>query len=153
MTYSDKKKRLINKVKRINTVNGYDITITDKVIHKSVYSTTFQSRFGIQSIQSVFQLIKFNDSKKGQTEKPIKDKDAIANIADILDNIDNHLPFKNNVKCKWARFIQTSKITKGLITMFFNNPTLVFIKEFLSYKNVDKMRALLIKLLYSKRIW
>ena len=36
------------------------------------------------------------------------------------------------------------------MAIFFSNLTLVFMWENLSYKNVDKMRALLIELLYGK---
>ncbi len=42
---------------------------------------------------------------------------------------------------------------KGSMTMFFNNPTLAPMWEYLSYKNVDEMRALLIELPYGKVIW
>ena len=71
----------------------------------------------------------------------------MANVADILGNVDNCLPFKNNITYK---FIQTSKMMKKLITMFFSNPTLALMREYLSYKNVDKMGALLTELLYGK---
>ena len=36
---------------------------------------------------------------------------------------------------------------------FFNSPDLVPMQKYLSYKNVDEMRALLIELPYSKVIW
>ncbi len=49
--------------------------------------------------------------------------------------------------------MQASKITKGLMTMFFSNPTLTLMQEYLSYKKVDKIWALLTELLYSKVIW
>ena len=41
-------------------------------------------------------------------------------------------------------------MTKELMTMFFINPNLTSIWEYLSYKNVDKMKALLIQLPYNK---
>ncbi len=74
----------------------------------------------------------------------------MVDIVDILDNMDNFLPFKNNVKYKLIKFMQVSKMTKMSIIMFFSNPTLTPIQEYLSYKNVDKMRVLLIKLPYNK---
>ncbi len=46
--------------------------------------------------------------------------------------------------------MQASNMTKESMTMFFSNPTLALIQEHLSYKNMDKMRALLIKLPYGK---
>ena len=46
--------------------------------------------------------------------------------------------------------MQVSKMTKKLITMFLSNPTLAPIWEHLSYKNVDKIKALLTELLYNK---
>ena len=39
-----------------------------------------------------------------------------------------------------------------LLTIFFINPNLALIREYLSYKNVDKIRHLLTKLPYSKVI-
>ena len=42
--------------------------------------------------------MRFNDGKKGQKREPVRDKDAIADIGDISGDIDNCLPFKNNVK-------------------------------------------------------
>ncbi len=77
----------------------------------------------------------------------------MADVTDILGNADNQLSFKNNVKYEWARFMQASKMTKRLMTMFFSNLTLAPMREYLSYKNVDKMRALLTKLPYSKVTW
>lgn len=39
---------------------------------------------------------------------------------------------------------------KKSIDIFFNNPDLAPIKQYLSYKNVEKIRILLIKLSYNK---
>ncbi len=49
--------------------------------------------------------------------------------------------------------MQVSKMMKGSMTMFFSNLILAPMREYLSYKNVDKMRALLTELLYSKVTW
>ena len=49
--------------------------------------------------------------------------------------------------------MQASKMRKRLMTMFFSNPILILIWEHLSYKNIDKIKALLTKLLYGKVIW
>ncbi len=65
VTYSDKKERLANKVGRINAVGGDDAEIANKVIYESMRSTTSRSRLGIQSTQSGFKLIRFNDGKRG----------------------------------------------------------------------------------------
>ena len=75
----------------------------------------------------------------------------MAVVADI--DVDNYLLFKTNVEYKQAKFMQASKMTKRLITIFFSNPTLAPMWEHLSYKNVDKMRALLTELPYDKVIW
>ena len=72
---------------------------------------------------------------------------------DIPNNVDNCLLFKKNIEYKWARFIQASKISKRLIIMFFSNLTLALIPKHLSYKNVDKIKIPLIKLLYDKVNW
>ncbi len=49
--------------------------------------------------------------------------------------------------------MQANKMTKGSMTMFFSNHTLASMREHLSYKNMDKMRALLIELPYGKITW
>ena len=49
--------------------------------------------------------------------------------------------------------MQDSKMTKESMGIFFNNPDLAPIWEHLSYKRVDKMRALLTELLYDKVTW
>lgn len=48
--------------------------------------------------------------------------------------------------------MQDSKMTKTLIEMFFNNLNLIPRQEHLSYENIDKIKVLLIKLLYNKVI-
>ena len=62
---------------------------------------------------------------------------------------DNGLPFKNNVEYAKAKFMQDNKMTKRSIGIFFNNPDLALIWEYLSYKSVDEMRALLTKFIES----
>ena len=49
--------------------------------------------------------------------------------------------------------MQDSKMTKGSMGMFFNNLNLIPMQEHLSFKNADKMRALLTELLYGKVTW
>lgn len=45
------------------------------------------------------------------------------------------------------------QISKKLINIFFNNLNLILMQQYLRYKNLDKMRKLLKKLLYNKVIW
>lgn len=49
--------------------------------------------------------MKFNNSKRNKVGKLIKDIDTIADVVDILTNIDNCLLFKNNIEYKQARLI------------------------------------------------
>lgn len=44
-------------------------------------------------------------------------------------------------------------MTKESMIIFLNNPDLAPIREYQNYKNIDKMRILLTKLLYSKVTW
>ncbi len=137
----------------MDTIGGDNTNIADKVVYESMRSTTSWSRSRIQSTKSEFKLIWFNNNKKGQVGEPIIGEDVIANIADIPGDVDNRLPFKNNAEYEWARFMQTSKMTKGSMTMFFSNLTLASMRNHLNYKNVNKMRALWTKLPYGKVIW
>ena len=98
-------------------------------------------------------MIRFNNSRRSQAEESIRDKNAMADIANISSEADNYLPYKNNIEYEWVKFIQTNKMTKRLMTIFFGNPTLVPIEKDLSYKNMDKIKALLTKLLYDKVTW
>ena len=98
-------------------------------------------------------MIWFNDGKRSQIGEHVRDKDPIADIADIPGDTNNCLSFKNNVEYEWARFMQVCKMTKRSMTMFFNYPTLAPMREYQNYKNMDKMRALLTELLYGKIIW
>ncbi len=145
--------QMLGQIQRMDAVGGDNAEMADEMVHESVRSTTSRSSSGIQSTQSGFKLIRFNDGRRGQAGESVGNKDAMADIADILGDIDNRLPLKNNVEYEWARFIQASKMTKGSMTMFFSNPTLAPMRKYLSYKNVDKMRTLLTELPYSKVIW
>ncbi len=89
----------------MDAVGGNNTEMADEVVHESVRSTTSRSRSGIQSTQSGFKLIKFNNGRRGQTGEPVEDEDAIADVADIPGDADNRLPFKNNVEYEWARFM------------------------------------------------
>ena len=71
----------------------------------------------------------------------------MANISVVEDN--NHFPFEDNDEYIWARFMQASKMIKELMTIFLvTNLTLTPMRKYLSYKNVDKMKALLTELSY-----
>ncbi len=133
--------QMLGQIQRMDAVSGDDAEMADKMVHESVCSTTSRSRSGIQSTQSGFKLIRFNDGRRGQAGEPVRDEDAMADVADIPGDADNRLPFKNNVEYEWAMFMQVSKMTKGSMTMFLSNPTLAPMREHLSYKNVDEMRA------------
>ncbi len=89
---------MLGQIQRMDAVGSDDTEMADKVIHENMHSITSQSRSGIQSTPSGFKLIKFNDSKRGQAREPIRDKDAMADCADIPGDADNRLPFKNNVE-------------------------------------------------------
>lgn len=84
------------------------------------------------------------NSKKRQAGEWVKNKDVMAYLVDILVILNNNgLPFNNNIEYGLAKFMQDSKITKELIKMFFNNLDLVPMREYLSFKNVDEIGALL----------
>lgn len=99
-------------------------------------------------------MIRFTKSKKKQVREPVRNKDVIVYLADmsVIAN-DNCFPFNNNVEYVQTKFMQSSKMTKVLVRMFFNNLALAPIWKHLSYKNVNEMRALLIELPYSKVTW
>ena len=122
-----------------------------KVTLESVCSIFSWSRSGIQLTQNGIKLFKFGDNEKGQTSELVGYEKVLVDITNIsvVEN-DNCFQCKNNVEYTWAKFIQVSKIIKELMTMFFTNSNLAPMWEYLSYKNVNKMRALLIQLLYSK---
>lgn len=69
-----------------------------------------------------------------------------------IDQNNNCHLFKNNMEYAQAKFIQASKMSKKSMDIFFNNSDLALIQEYLSYKNGDKMGALLRKLSYGKII-
>ncbi len=153
VTYFDKEKGPLNRVRRKDIVGDDNVEMADKMVYKSMRSTTSYSRLEIPLSQSKFKLIRLNNGRRGQVGELIRDKEVMADVADILGDMDNRLPFKNNVEYEWARFKQSSKMTKESMTMFFSNPTLAPMWEHLSYKNVDEMRALLTELLYDKVTW
>lgn len=114
-----------------------------KVTFKNVHNTVFQLRSRIQLTQKGFKLIKFGNNKRKQIEQQVGYEDIMVDIANILAVEDNNcLLFKNNIEYLWAKFIQVSKMTKKSIAMFFNNSDFGTYAGHLSYKNVDKMRAL-----------
>lgn len=110
------------------------------------YTTSIGSRSGIQSIQNEFKLIKFDNNKRRQVGRLVVKKNTMAHMVDIvnilIDHNSNCLLFKNNVEYTWAKFIQASKMSKSSIDMFFNNLDLALMQQYLSYKNVNKMRIL-----------
>ena len=121
---------------------------------KSKHPTSSRSRLRIQSIQSAFKLIEFNNGKKRQAGEPVDKENTMAYMADILIEQDNScLLFKNNVEYAWAKIMQTSKMLKESIGMFFNNPDLAPMQQHLSYKNMDKIKTLLTELPYGKITW
>lgn len=116
-----------------------------------MHSTCTRSRSRIQSNQSRFKVIRFTNSKREQAGKPVGDKKFMAYMANTMVVLnDNGFSFKNNIEYIWAKFIQDGNMTKNRMGMFFNNLNLASIREYFNYKSVDKMRALLIKLPYSK---
>ncbi len=80
---------MLGQIQKMDAVGGDDAEIADEVVHKSVRSSTSRSRSGIQSTQNEFKLIIFNDGRRGQAGKPVGDKDAMADVADILDDTNN----------------------------------------------------------------
>lgn len=74
-------------------------------------------------------------------------------MTDIPIDWDNNcLLFKNNVKYRWAKYMQASKMSKELIYMFFDNANLALMQQYLSHKNINEIKTLLIKLSYDKVI-
>lgn len=78
----------------------------------------------------------------------------MANIAIILVIKDNTcLLLKNNIEYIQAKFIKANKMIKRSMTTFFINSDLVSIQKYLvNYKNIDKIKVLIIELLYSNII-
>ncbi len=89
MTYFNKKEKLANKVGRIDVVGDDDTEMADKVVYKNIHSTISQLRSRIQSTQSGFKLIRFNNSRRGQVGEPVEDKDTIADVVEIPGDADN----------------------------------------------------------------
>ncbi len=90
--------QMLGQIQRIDVVVGDDAEMADEVVHESMRSTTSRLRSRIQSTQSGFKLMRFNDGRRGQAGELVGDEDAMADVADIPGNADNRLPFKNNVK-------------------------------------------------------
>lgn len=87
--YSDKKEKSANKVGKIDTVSSGNVEKVDKVIYKSMCNITSRLKSEIQSIQNGFRLIMFNDSKRGQKEEPVEDKNAMTDVVNISGDADN----------------------------------------------------------------
>lgn len=69
------------------------------VTFENICNIFSQLRSGIQLIQNRFKLIKFGDSLRIQTRKPVEYKDIVAGIGNILVVEENNcLLFKNNIK-------------------------------------------------------
>lgn len=99
-------------------------------------------------------MIEFDDSLKSQTKKLIKNKNTMIYMVNILVFVgNNYFSFKNNIEYIWVKFMQANKMTKKSIEIFFKNLNLAMMQKHLNYKNVNKIKALLIELLYSKVIW
>lgn len=99
-----------------------------EIILGNVCKTFSQLRSIIQSTQSSFKMINFDDSQSEQAKELIGYEHVIistTNIFDIKNN--NHFLFKNNVEYIWIRSMQASIMIKKLIIMFFNNPDLALI--------------------------
>ncbi len=80
---------MLGQIQKMDVVGSDNAEMADKVVYESVRNTTSRSRLGIQSTQSGFKLIRFNDGKRGQAGEPVGDKDAIVDVTDIPGNADN----------------------------------------------------------------
>lgn len=99
-------------------------------------------------------MIKLDKKERRQTRKSETYENIIVEIVNIQVIKDNNcLLFRNNTKYTWARFMQANKITKSSIVIFFTNLNLAFIWKHPRYKNIDKIKDLLTKLLYGRVIW
>lgn len=92
---------MLNK-KNLGNINK-DIKMLDikHIIFRNKYITSIQSRSKIQSIQNRFKLIKFDNNKKRQKKKPVKNKNTIvymANIDILIQVINICFLFKDNVE-------------------------------------------------------
>lgn len=118
---------------------------------KRICNTFSKLRSEIQLTQSEVKLIKFSNNKRKYVRKLVGYEDIMLDMTNIpiIENNNCH-PLKNNIEYTWANFIQNNKITKKPITISFTNFNLASMQEYLSYKNVDKIRVLLTKLSYSR---
>ena len=158
-TYPNKEEEgiYINNVERMDPVDiikYVEKANREQMNLKSMRSTYIRSGSKIQSTHNRFKVIGFMNSKRGQPEKQVENKKYIAYLAGILVVLNNNsLLLKDNIEYALAMFMQYNNMTKGLMRIFFNNLDLVLIWKYLSYKSVDEIKALLIKLLYSKVTW
>lgn len=65
---------------------------------------------------------------------------------------DNYFVFKISIEYIQASFMQINKLIKRLIITIYNNPDKTLRQNYLNYKNGNKMKVLLIKLVYGKII-
>lgn len=99
-----------------------EISEVKHIILESKYITSNWSRSQIQFIQSEFKLIEFNDCIKRKQNEVVDKENTMAYMTDELIDQDNScLPSKNNVRYTQAKFMQTNKMSKGLMGIFFNN--------------------------------
>ncbi len=63
--YSDREEKPTNKFGKIDMFGGDNMKMADKVVYENMRNTTSQSRLEIQLIENRFQLIRFNDGKRG----------------------------------------------------------------------------------------
>ncbi len=83
--------QMLGQIQEIDAVGDDNAEMADELVHESVRSTTSQSRSEIQSIQSEFKLIRFNDDRRGQAGELVGDKNAMVDVADIPGEADNRL--------------------------------------------------------------
>ncbi len=81
--------QMLGQIQKMDAVGGDNAEMADEVVHESVRSTTSRSKSGIQSTQSGFKLIRFNDGRRSQAGERVGDEDTIADVADIPGNTDN----------------------------------------------------------------
>lgn len=104
------------------------IFINDASISQRITSTW--SRSGIQSAQTRFKFIQFNNRSEGQVGRVVGEKNTIVYIEDVPVDVDNNCyPFINIVDYVWAKFLQMSKILKHSMGMFFYDPNLAPMRE------------------------
>lgn len=79
------------------------------------------------------------------------DENSTTYIEDVPVDIDNNCYlFGHDIDYAQAKFLQASKMLKGLISILFSDYDLKSIQEQLSYKIIYEIQALMTKLLYGK---